>query len=50
MFFDPMLLITYLAAVLLTTLIVCLLAFVVLRTAILGAMKAHTNWVDRGKP
>ena len=44
------LLIAYAAAILLGILILCLLAFLVIRTAILGALKAHSRWVRDGMP
>lgn len=44
------LIVIYIAAALLSTLITCLLAFLVIRTAILGAMKAHSRWVRDGMP
>lgn len=30
--------------------VVCLVTYLVLRLAITHALKAHTNWIDRGKP
>jgi len=48
--FDPTpVLIFSIALYLLGFIIGCLVLFLVVRTAVLGAMKAHTRWVDGGK-
>ena len=44
------LLIIWVCAGLLGVLVTCLLAFLVIRTAILGALKAHSRWVTNGMP
>jgi hypothetical protein len=44
------LLIFEIALGLLAFVVVCLVSYLVLRLAITHAMKAHTNWLDRGKP
>ncbi|MFG6446061.1 hypothetical protein ACFXQA_12395 [Microbacterium sp. P07] len=42
-------LIVSIAVYLLGFIVGCLILFLVIRTAVLGAMKAHTRWVDAGK-
>lgn len=47
---DPMpFLVLSIALYLLGIIIGCLVLFLVIRTAVLGAMKAHTRWADEGK-
>lgn len=42
------LLVLWVVGGLLAVLVACLLSFLVVRTAILGAMKAHSRWVRDG--
>lgn len=43
-------LVFYIALWVLGAVLSCLLTFVVIRTAILGALKAHSRWVRDGMP